>query len=355
MICRQISKPGLLVAALTALAAANCSGAASVRPNSHGAVGQPDYARWSNIEFLAGYSFVGDVFEDEDLSAIACVSPTRCLIGADEASKVQVVELSRQGERLKVLADIALLSSAAEIDIEAIAVGGDCYCITGSHGVSKEDGKIQDSRYKIFRLKVDPASGLPVAGVDPKTSLPVGLEVSSLSDILKNDAVLGPHFQKPLQHNGVNIEGLAAKDGKLFVGFRSPNLGGKAYVIEIAADEVFGDKKGRHYKLHSLSLGDGYGIREIVAAQSCFLIVAGNSGSEPSEKFPQSENYQADRGYLMYSWPGNGSKVHRIGPIENPPGKAEAMMILSESQQQIEVLILFDGAKKGGPSVYRIY
>jgi hypothetical protein len=142
MICRQISKPGLLVAALTALAAANCSGAASVRPNSNGAVGQPDYARWSNIEFLAGYSFVGDVFEDEDLSAIACVSPTRCLIGADEASKVQVVELSRQGERLKVLADIALLSSAAEIDIEAIAVGGDCYYITGSHGVSKEDGKI---------------------------------------------------------------------------------------------------------------------------------------------------------------------------------------------------------------------
>jgi hypothetical protein len=148
---------------------------------------------------------------------------------------------------------------------------------------------------------------------------------------------------------------LAAKDGKLFVGFRSPNLGGNAYVIEIAADEVFGDKKGRHYKLHSLSLGDGYGIREMVAAQSCFLIIAGNSGSEPSEKFPQSENYQADRGYLMYSWPGSGSKVHRIGPIENPPGKAEAMMILSESQQQIEVLILFDGAQKGGPSVYRIY
>ncbi len=316
---------------------------------------QQNYDRWSNIEFVGYYSFQGDVLEEQNLSAIACVSPTRCLVGADEGRKVQVLELSRQGKWLKVLADVALLNSGTEIDIEAIAVEGDCYYITGSHGVSKEGGRIQENRYKIFRLKVDPASGLPAAGVLPKTSLPVGLEVSSLSDILKTDAVLGPYFQKPLQHNGVNIEGLAAKHGQLFFGFRSPNLGGKAYVMEIAADEIFADWKARHYKLYSLSLGEGYGIREIVAARSCFLIIAGNSGSEPSDKFPKSENYREDRGYLIYSWDGKGSKVHRIGPIENPPGKAEAMTVLSESEQQIEVLILFDGADKGRPSVYRIY
>lgn len=314
------------------------------------------------------YSFQGNVLEEQNLSAIACVSQSRCLVGADEGKKVQVAELSRQGKWLKVLADVELLDSkpqrlpsidgaagGKEIDIEAIAVEGDCYYITGSHGVSKEDGKIQENRYKIFRLKVDPASGLPPAGVDSKTGLPVGLEVNSLSDILKTDAVLRPYFQKPLQHNGVNIEGLAAKHGQLFVGFRSPNLGGKAYVMEIAADEIFADRKGRHYKLYSLSLGEGYGIREILAARSCFLIIAGNSGSEPSDRFPKSENYREDRGYLMFSWDGKGSKVHGIGLIEKPPGKAEAMTVLSESEQQMEVLILFDGADKGSPSVYRVY
>jgi len=316
---------------------------------------QQNYDRWSNVEFVADYSFQGNVLEEQNLSAIACVSSTRCLLGADEGRKVQVLELSKQDRSLKVLTDVELLDSGKEIDIEAIAVEGDCYYITGSHGVSKEDGKIQENRYKIFRLKVDPGSGLPSSGVNPKTNIPIGLEVTSLSDILKNDAILGPYFQKPLQHNGVNIEGLAAKHGQLFVGFRNPNLGGNAYVMEIAADQIFSDRKGRHYKLHSLSLGEGLGIREIVAAESCFLIIAGNSGSEPSDKFPKSENYQAHRGYVIYSWDGKGSKVHRIGPIENPPGKAEAMTVLSQSDQQIEVLILFDGADKGRPSVYRIY
>ena len=283
---------------------------------------------------------------------------------------MQVAELSRQGKSLKVLADVELLDSGREIDIEAIAVEGDCYYITGSHGVSKEDGRIQENRYKIFRLKVDPATGLPagepaaklrlapapVAGAASATGAEAKvLQVASLSDILKADAVLGPYFQKPLQHNGVNIEGLGARHGQLFVGFRSPNLGGKAYVMEITADQVFGDKKGRNYRLHSLSLGEGYGIREIVAAGSCFLIIAGNSGSEPSDKFPKSENYREDRGYVIYSWDGKGTRVHRIGSIENPPGKAEAMTVLSESEQQMEVLILFDGAGKGRPSVYRIH
>ncbi len=316
---------------------------------------QQSYDKWNNIEYVGYYSFQGDVSEGRNLSAIACVSPTWCLVAADEGRKVQVLELSRQGKSLKVLADVELLDSGKEIDIEAIAVEGDCYYITGSHGVSKEDGKIQENRYKMFRFRVDPATGLPVMGIHSETGLPVDLQIASLSDILKTNAVLGPYFQKPLQRNGVNIEGLAAKHGQLFVGFRSPNLGGKAYVMEIAAQELFGDKKGQNYRLYSLPLGEGYGIREIVAAGSCFLIIAGNSGSEPSDKFPKRENYQEDRGYVMYSWDGSGSKVHRIGPIENPPGKAEAMTVLSESEQQIEVLILFDGADNGCPSVYRIH
>jgi hypothetical protein len=323
------------------------------------------YERWRNIEFVGHYSFKGDVFEDKDLSGIACVSETQCLLGADEGRQVQVGELSKEGKWLRVLTDVALVDSGKEIDIEAIAAEIDCYYIVGSHGLAKKDGEFQENRYKIFRLKVDPATGLPAGAPAPKLRLapaPVAgaasakvLQVTSLSDILKADAVLGPYFQKPLQHNGVNIEGLAVKHGQLFVGFRSPNLGGKAYVMEIAAERLFGDKKGRNYRLHSFSLGQGYGIRELVAAQSCFLIIAGNSGSEPSDKFPKSENYQEDRGYVMYSWDGSSSKVHRIGPIENPPGKAEAMTVLSESEQQMEVLILFDGADKGRPSVYRIY
>jgi hypothetical protein len=109
------------------------------------------------------------------------------------------------------------------------------------------------------------------------------------------------------------------------------------------------------YALHKLRIGEGLGIREIVAARTGFLIVAGNAGAEPSEKFTESENYEKDREFSLVFWDGKGSEVRRIGSIPDPPGKAEAMTILEESASEITVLILFDGPKGGRPSVYRIY
>jgi hypothetical protein len=148
---------------------------------------------------------------------------------------------------------------------------------------------------------------------------------------------------------------MAVRNGRLFVGLRSPNLGGCAYVIEISAEDVFSRKLQPDYRLHKLPLGDGLGIREIVAARSCFLIIAGNSGSEPSEKYPEAENYAEGRGYLIFAWDGASPEVHRVGPIPNSPGKAEAMLVLEESADEVTVLVLFDGPKQGRPSVYRIH
>jgi hypothetical protein len=157
----------------------------------------------------------------------------------------------------------------------------------------------------------------------------------------------------PLQQSGVNIEGLAVRNGRLFVGFRGPNLDGFAFVLEIAAADVFDAKPEPQYTLHKLRLGKGLGIREIVAAESGFLIIAGNAGSEPSDKFTESENYEEDRDYSLVLWDGKSSEVHQIGPIPNTPGKAEAMTILEESASEVTVLILFDGPKGGRPSLYR--
>ena len=311
-----------------------------------GSVSEPERSqagRWNRVELLDHYSFVGDVLEDTNLSGIACLSDKSCLVGADEGRAVQMVELSRPAKTLKVLRTIPLLQSGKEIDIEAIAAEGDSYYVIGSHGISKKQGEQQANRFRIFRLKVDRETGKP-AGVD----------TASLSGILRADAVLGEHFQMPLQQSGVNIEGLAVRNGRLFVGFRGPNLGGFAFVIEIAAADVFENRPKPQYTLHKLQLGKGLGIREIVAAKSGFLIIAGNAGSEPSEKFTESENYEEDRDYSLVFWDGKGSEVHRIGPIPNPPGKAEAMTILEESASEVTVLILFDGPKGGQPSVYRI-
>lgn len=298
------------------------------------------------VEFVEPYSFRGVVLEDKDLSGIACISPTRCLIGADESAAVQVVELSRDGRTLSVLGSVSLLPSGEEIDIEGIAAEGDCYYIVGSHGVAKKSGQRQAKRYTICRMRVDPTSGMPVDNA---------VTLASLTPILEMDPILRPYFGKPLQQKGVNIEGLAIRQGHLFVGLRNPNLEGNAFVLEVEADAVFSGALRPAYTLHKLMLGRGLGIREIVATREGFLIIAGNAGSEPSNVFLQAEDYEERRGYELFRWDGRGSAVEKIGSIPNPPGKAEAMTILADEPDYTEILVLFDGAKQGAPAVYRLH
>ena len=229
---------------------------------------------------------------------MAFISERFGLIGADEVRAVQAVEISRQTRTLRVLDTITLAPSGSEIDIEAVAAEGDSYYITGSHGASKKKGEEQDNRYSIFRLQVDPATGLPRGFQRGSSGVPAGVQRASLSVVIRADPVLGPHFEQPLQHKGINIEGLAIRNGQLFVGFRSPNLDGYAFVMEIRADDVFSGKLRPPYTLHKLRLGAGLGIREIVAAQSGFLLIAGNAGSEPSKKYPQAEDYEEKPRFL---------------------------------------------------------
>ncbi len=341
---------------LTLLAAGpTCGG------STPGADAQPDAARgqWTRIVSVGRYSLRGGVGADKDLSGIACISDRYCLIGADEGRDVQVVELRRDAQTLRVVETISLLSSGSEIDIEGIAAEGDYYYVVGSHGISKKQGERQNNRCRLFRLKVDPRTGVPgglsVAGL----RRPTGLDVATLTDVVRADPVLGPYFGQPLQRKGVNIEGLAVRNGRLFVGFRNPNVGGDAFVLEVSADQVFGSKTASVQPwqpafLHRLRLGEGLGIREIVAAKSGFLIIAGNAGSEPSEKYTDAEDYAADRDFFLFTWEGKGPEVHKIGPIPDVAGKAEAMTILEETADHITVLILFDGAQRGQPTVYRI-
>jgi len=330
----------------------------SAAGNSDGGQDAPK-KQWTRIEAVGRYTFRGDVVADKDLSGIACISDKYCLIGADEAREVQVVELSRDARTLRILETLSLLRSGSEIDIEGVAAEGDCYYIVGSHGISKKRGERQDNRCSIFRLKVDPETGRPSGALIAGSRVPASLDVASLAEVLRVDPVLGPYFGQPLQQKGVNIEGLAVRNGRLFVGFRSPNLGGCAFVLEIPADRVFGSKSRpvetqNVASLHRLRLGEGIGIREIVAAKSCFLIIAGNAGSEPSEKYTDSEDYEADRDFFLFTWDGKGPEVHKIGPIPDVAGKAEAMTILEETGDHITVLMLFDGEKRGQPTVYRI-
>ncbi len=304
----------------------------------------------------------GNVIGPRDLSGIARVGDFHCLIGSDEGVYVQICRFVVQ--RMEIVVDkpiisrIELLSPkvGSEIDIEAIAAIGNTYYVMGSHGVAKKSGLFMEARHSCFRFDIDPKTGQKAGYV----------QKSSLQRLLRNDPVLGPYYGKVLQQQGVNIEGLAAKDGRLFIGFRSPNLGGKAYVLEISPEELFGDHDETSYNLHTVVLGEGLGIRELVAIQSGkdyngFLIIAGNAGCEPGDgdnpdTVTDVKDWKPGRGFFLFYWDGR-EQAEAIGgiPRSSDGYKAEAITILSDTKEAFDLLILFDGPPGGAPTVYRVY
>ncbi|MHC4132058.1 MAG: DUF3616 domain-containing protein [Planctomycetota bacterium] len=305
------------------------------------------------IEKVGEYSInPKQVYGKNDISAIACIRQGHCLIGADEGIYAQLCEISKDDEII-IVDTVRLLpgEGGSEIDIEGATVIGDTYYLTGSHGLAKNSGEYQDSRHYCFRFKVDEQSGKKAGDV----------EVSSLRYVIESEPVIKPYYKKILQRKGVNIEGLASKDGQLFFGFRAPNITGRAFVVEIEPEELFDEKEEKAYKLHSLELGDGLGIREIAAVEEGFLIIAGNSGSEPgndekADMQTEVQDWEPGRGFNLFFWDG-GTEVQKKGeiPRDDEGYKAEGMMVLKENGSAIDVLIMYDGPAGGSPTIYRIF
>lgn len=302
------------------------------------------------------------VIENRDLSGIACISDSHCVIASDETRCVQFFAISRENRTIEIHSqrysadlppgtiDLLPASVGSEIDIEAVTAIGNAFYVMGSHGVAKKSGLLMEPRYTCFRFKVDPITGKLMDGIDQST----------LKHVLKNDPVLGKYYGKVLQQRGINIEGMAARDGKLFIGLRAPNINGNAHIIEIDPDELFKTKIDKIYKLHAIPLGKASGIREMVAIKSGFLIADGNSGSEAgNSENPDTINnikdYNQDRGYYLYFWDGK-KVVEKIAEILRAKDKykVEAMTVLGETDQTVQLLILYDGPKGGKPTVCQI-
>lgn len=297
-------------------------------------------------------SWTSKGFEDAlDLSGIATLSPKSSLVVSDELYSVQACTVDTVNTALTAGELTPLLANPKgkklELDLEGIAAspGEGVYYATGSHGVGKKNGNIQEARFGVFRIPVDPATGVVKEAEIQKASLLPWAE---------NSAEFRDYVKKPLQLNGFNIEGLAFKDGKLFFGVRGPNVQGSTWVIETSAAELF--KGGTpECTAHELPVGEGRGIRELVPVKEGFLILTGNASAEASKKFPVSQARRADKSFELFLWqPGGKPELSSIGAIPDPADKAEGMLVLEDTEKYVDVLVIFDGAAGGAPTVYRV-
>lgn len=293
----------------------------------------------------------------EDISAITQIADSSLLvIASDEAvgddDNENYIQLLKQKANNHYSVHRNLLvftgdkAGGKELDIEGLtAVNNDVY-VLGSHSSKRK--KIKQSRsYKKNRKKFNSnkikdetdRDGLYRLRLDADGKI-LNTARITLREIIDNDAVLSPFGSIPSKENGVDIEGIAAKNNWLYLGFRGPVFRGN-YVPVM---KLKFDKPKETYQLLYVAL-NGRGIRDITSVADGFLILAGAVGD-------------GDASYQLYHWNGKDvitgkdqkaedkGKVRLLGEIEPPAnGKAEGITVVQEDDGHYQLLIVFDGVK----------
>ena len=282
--------------------------------------------------------FQGELTGNLDISGGVVVGEFLLVI-SNEAHGVQV--LKDTGEReYKVVGFIALAPKGTDLDIEAITADGATIYVTGSHSklrrIGRKDGPdggigttlAIPTRDQVFRFPLRPDG---TAGK---------VEAVGLRNVIDADPVLKVFGPMASKENGVDIEGLSLKGGKLHFGFRGPVL--RDNWCPVLVGEFDGLKKA---ELRYVQLG-GRGIRDIVAVRDGFLILAGPMGD-------------AELSFQIYHWDGTSGLPHREGNSRarlidalpsGPKHRPEGLVVTRETDKTTELIVLHDGVAGGDPT-----
>lgn len=206
-----------------------------------------------------------------------------------------------------------------------------------------ESPEREKNRERLFRFELDPATGQAQAGSIREIDLNHAWSESA-NDVLK------PFRGIPSKENGIDIEGLAVRDGYLYAGLRGPVLRFNYVPVLVFRFDQRDSASLRYVQL------DGYGIRSMTGVDDGFLILAGPVGDGPG-------------GYFLYHWDGEDcfpgeirdgraaiGRMTLLGRVPTPPdAKAEGLSVLRDGGRYYEVLVVYDGPRGGHPRKLRVY
>ena len=230
-----------------------------------------------------------------------------------------------------------------ECDLEGSAKIGDLIFWIGSHARNK-NAEEKKERQVLFATK------LSASGKDAKLEI-AGKVYTKLLDDLVSDPALAPFdlgkaaTLAPKDEGALNIESLAADGDKLWIGFRSPINKAKEALLVPLLNPTEAIKEGARAKLGdpvTLKLG-GLGVRDMVAWNDGFLIVAGDfddrfePGAKPSR---------------VFSWK-PGTDPQDIG-VDLGDLNPEAIVIMGQGNKG-RILILSDDGKYPGRSDKNVF
>ncbi len=318
-----------------------------------------------------------------DVSAIACISASRCLVMSDETRFAQVVRLNREKHLIEPIGFLYAADTPVtrggndkrtpkELDVEAATALSDKVLSIGSHGRSR-NGRHQDQRFGVFVFDISAGresgwlkarqEGDAARKVDPGvreiSQGPDGLLRSFIRQLPKADReILEKSWTACLQDNGFNIEGLASTNDRVLVGLRSPIDGADALVL--SADlQPFLEGGINAPRMFRIRLDGHSGIRAMAQLGNGFLILTGRSQAEKARDgecaaFRQTKTVRP----ALYYWggPSKPDRIVRVGEFSKRTVKPEALHVFrySRDDREIEVLVFFDNKENGGPVSYRV-
>ncbi len=266
----------------------------------------------------------GEPLRDHLSSVVASPDGRTLWLTADETATVERLSLSADGahfeahERISLHERLALPGAAdEEADIEGLALRDGYLWMVGSHSLARRrpkrehgpetalarltDVKLEANRFLFGRIPLDGADENAVGLADkvkaatgdklrtgrlPIAEKPKHLKSatsrSALTAAVCDDEHFGRFIDVPAKENGFDIEGIAVRGGRVFLGLRGPVLRGFATVLEVGVSEGKGGvlalepvaDDGAIYRKHFLDL-DGLGVRALLAHGDDMLILAG--------------------------------------------------------------------------------
>jgi hypothetical protein len=293
--------------------------------------------------------------KSKDLSGIDCATaegfPRAGLVIDDNMQEAQFVTV-KDGEIVAgdmiPLIDNSFKGKPLELDGEGVAHADGFFYVIGSHGHPRDSKRRLDPDKDAARIAAQIAASSQIVRFRSDGARATGpiVRTAKLRALIAQQPDLRSYRDQRLENNGLTIEGIAVRRGRIFVGFRGPPLkGNRAAVLSVAVDGVFG-KATPDARLYRLHLGKGTSVRDLAAFGDGVLVLAGPvaSGRGP---------------FGIYWWDGESDNARLLKDLADVVGKsgkrkAEALLPLNEDASSLRLLVLFDGEKEAAPVVVTV-
>ncbi len=307
----------------------------------------------------------------DQFSGMDCIADDRCLIVADEDHTVFEASIDRASRTLTIEDELELAPLAGqnegESDFEAVSVLDRSFVFTGSHGLRRKKDKEHNGRF------------LELNRYGVRMSLH-GRAYEGFAPVIAHHPLLARFWDQRLQRNGINIEGLAVRNGRLFFGFRAPvwTSGPRdsateidtAFVLEVSRHDI-ATNVATDSVLHEVAVDTGEAIRGMDEVSDGFILLTGDASPRHKKKHrirvpPDSAAGAEFRlpvelpPRLLHWTPGTRSVrvLATLTPhVEEPSSegddgdvnKPESVFVLEETADSYTLLILSDKGPCGRP------